>query len=228
MRLLLFDIDGTLIKPSSVGRRVLKKSLLEIYGVIGPIDEYSFSGKTDLTIIYELMSAAGLEEGQIALGLSDLYDSMAKWGRTLFSLDNLEPCPGVLEILEILHNRRDFVLGLQTGNSESTAYLKLKPSGIDPSYFEIGAFGSDAADRNELLPIAWQRAHHKTKERFSGANTIVIGDTPSDIVCAKANGAFSFAVASGFCSYDILYAHQPDIILKDLSNRDEVIKILTE
>lgn len=228
MRLLLFDIDGTLIKPNGVGRQVLKKSLLEIFGVIGPIEEYSFAGKTDLTIIHDLMHAAGLEEGQIASRLSDLYDSMAKWGRILFFQDNLEPCPGVLEILEKLHDRREFVLGLQTGNSESTAYLKLEPSGIKHSYFKIGAFGSDAADRNELLPIAWRRAQQKTRMRFSGANTIVIGDTPADINCAKANGAYSIAVASGLYSYDILHAHQPDIILKDLSNRDEVINILSK
>lgn len=227
MRLLLFDIDGTLIKSSNAGRQVLKQSLNEVYGVIGPIDEYSFAGKTDLKIIRDLLGAAGLEEGQIAIGLPDLFSCMAERGRILFFQDNLESCMGVLDLLREVHSRPEFVLGLQTGNSKSTAPLKLAPSGIDPSYFRIGAYGSDSADRNDLLPIAWQRASDNMKLNFSGVDTVVIGDTPADIECAKVNGAYSLAVASGTYSAETLGKYQPDIVLSDLSDTNFVVELMS-
>ena len=227
MRLLLFDIDGTLIKISTAGRQVLRKSLIQVYGITGPIDEYSFAGKTDLKIIGDLLGAAGLEEGQIATGLPDLFSCMAEWGSILFFQDTLEPCVGVLDLLEEVHSRPEFVLGLQTGNSQSTAKLKLEPSGIDPSIFHLGAYGSDTANRNDLLPIAWQRASEKMKLNFSSTDTVVIGDTPADIECAKVNGAYSLAVASGSYSVELLSKFQPDIVLNDLSDTNRVVKLIS-
>jgi phosphoglycolate phosphatase-like HAD superfamily hydrolase len=227
MRLLLFDIDGTLIKISNAGRQVLRKSLNQVYGIAGPIDEYSFAGKTDLRIIGDLLGAAGLEEGQIATGLPDLFSCMAQWGDILFFQDNLEPCDGVLELLEKVQSRPEFVLGLQTGNSESTAKLKLEPTGIDPSIFHLGAYGSDSANRNDLLPIAWQRASEKMNVNFSGTDTIVIGDTPADIECARVNEAFSIAVASGSYSVELLSKFQPDIVLNDLSDTNRIVELIS-
>ncbi len=227
MRLLLFDIDGTLIKINGSGRRVLKKALLEVYGITGPIDEYSFAGRTDLQIVRDLLGAAGLEEGQIATGLTDLFSSMATWGEILFIQDGLEPCDGVLALLERISTDARFTLGLQTGNSEATAKLKLGSTGIDPSLFKVGAYGSDSAVRNELVPIAWQRAMDKMKIDFSAGDTIVIGDTPADIECAHTNGTYSIAVATGSYSIDELSRHHPTTLLFNMSDTNHLVEIMS-
>jgi phosphoglycolate phosphatase-like HAD superfamily hydrolase len=98
---------------------------------------------------------------------------------------------------------------------------------IDPSYFRLGAYGSDSADRNDLLPIAWQRASDNMNLNFSGADTVVIGDTPADIECAKVNGAYSLAVASGIYSAETLGKYQPDIDLSDLSDTNFVVELMS-
>jgi len=225
-RLLLFDIDGTLICTSGVGRQVMAAALKQVYGTAGSINDYPFAGKTDLRIIRDILSDAGVSEDRIVAGLQAVYDQMASLGEVMFFDDGLEQCPGISQLLEILNKREDTLLGLQTGNIRPTASLKLQAAGINPAMFTVGAFGSDAISRYDLLPIAWQRAATLTRKSFSGRNTIVIGDTPADIETARNNKSSSVAVATGTLPATSLAKHDPDFLLSDLAQTDLVLNIL--
>jgi phosphoglycolate phosphatase-like HAD superfamily hydrolase len=216
MQLLLFDIDGTLVHANGTGRDVLELALLEVFGHAGPIAGYSFAGKVDLQIVFDLMGATGLDPATIHQNLPALFEKMVLNGQRLFSAENgVRPCPGVPELLDQLTLRRDLILGLLTGNVEGTAPLKLASAGIDPTIFRLGAYGSDAANRDDLPAVALSRA---AALNIQHTGTIIIGDTPADIQCAQVAGVTSIAVATGFYSREQLAACQPDYLLDDLTD----------
>ncbi len=226
MKLLLFDIDGTLIRSHGAGRETMSLALTEVFGTAGPIDDYKMSGKTDPRIITDLLLAAGFNNGQISAKLPDVYRLMAENGRAIFPQRDMQPCPGVLPLLEALRQQPDVMLGLVTGNIDGTAPLKLTAAGSDPAQFRLGAYGSDSLDRNQLPGIAIQRATDLTGYPYAGNNTIVIGDTPADILCARAGKATAVAVASGWHAAHTLARYQPDHLLENLSNTEKVLDIL--
>jgi len=216
MRLVLFDIDGTLIRSSRIGRKVVAQALTDVFGTAGPIRHLSFAGKTDLAIILDLMMAEGLSESEIRLNLPHVYNQMVVHARRFFPQAGLTACPGIGDLLKHIVNSGRNVLGIQTGNINLTAPLKLQAAAIEPEQFSIGAYGSDAIDRSDLIPIAWARAKRKTGRSFTGEDTIVIGDTPADIDCAKVNGATSVAVSTGSYSGAELAKSGPTYLLDNL------------
>ena len=226
-RLILFDIDGTLIASNFAGRQVMDHALRDVYGTAGALDGYSFAGKTDLGIISDLLARAGFDQTSIESGLPHLYDVMAQKGDVLFRQDNLVPCPGVERLLAELRADPRIVLGLLTGNIRPTGQQKLRAAGIDPEWFPVAAFGSDAADRAGLFPAAWHRTKKLTGDTFAGHNTVAVGDTPGDVLAARANGALAVAVASGICSMTDLAECRPDYLLPDLSDTERVLNVLT-
>ncbi|MBE2220127.1 MAG: haloacid dehalogenase-like hydrolase [Anaerolineae bacterium] len=226
MKLLLFDIDGTLIRSNSAGRAALTYALEQVFGTAGPIDDYKFGGKTDPRIITDLMLAAGISQKSIDAKLPTVYDVMTARGRDTFSEKHIVPCPGIPELLDCLRQRQDVVLGLVTGNIVSTAPLKLKAGGIDPTQFRIGAYGSDNMDRNALPGIAMKRASKLTGHTFNGNNTVVIGDTPADILCARSGKATAVAVASGWHAAPTLAKYKPDFLLENLTDTKAVEELL--
>ena len=226
MRLLLFDIDGTLVNINGAGRKVLKQALQEVFGTAGPIDDYSLAGTTDSQTIYDLLTATGFSIDEIEDGLPSVYQTMAEKGKILFFHDTFSPCPGVKILLDRLASSKNILLGLMTGNAESTAPLKLTAAQIDPACFQVGSFGSDAQDRNQLPGMAMKRASAKVGETFDGSNTVIIGDTPADIACARASGATAVAVATGGSPLTTLAKYEPDYLLDNLANLDLVLKIL--
>ncbi len=227
MHLLLFDIDGTLIQISGLGRAMLGHALAVVYGTSGPIERYAFAGKTDRRMARELMASGGLSAEAFGAGLPALYREMAAEGERLFQPGTLAPCPGVGALLAALAARSDVTLGLLTGNIQATASLKLRAAGIDPALFAAGAYGADSDDRNDLLPIAQRRAAAQTGHRFDRHNTTVIGDTVADIVCAQAGGARSVAVGTGSGSAGALRAGKPDIWFDTLEDTAAVMEALT-
>lgn len=228
MKLLLFDIDGTIIRSHSAGRMALAKTLKDVYGTAGPIDSYRMSGKTDLRIITDLLTAAGLEPSQIDDGLEAAYEGMRINGREIFPGQGIAPCAGIEALLGVLRPRNDVLLGLLTGNVSGTAPLKISAAGIDPSQFKMGAYGSDSIDRNELPAIAMERAKRLTGHSYSGNNTVIIGDTPADILCARAGKARAIAVASGWHSASTLANYHPDHLFDNLSDTAAVVSSLLE
>ncbi len=228
MRLLLFDIDGTLIRSNGAGREALVATLVELFGTAGPIDTYQMSGKTDPRIITDLLSAEGISPARIREALPEIFSRMAQKAKSIYPTRNMLPCPGVMELLEALTWENQAVLGLLTGNGELTAPLKLLFAGIDSTLFRVGAYGSDHEDRNKLPAIAMGRAADIFTYPFSGENTVIIGDTPADILCARAGQATAVAVASGWHSAATLAKYHPDHLLDSLTDTASVLRILLD
>jgi len=226
MKLLLFDIDGTLIRSNRAGRMAMGAALAELFGTQGPLESYTMGGKTDARIITDLLVAIGVRLDEIESRLPDVYTLMADKARAIYPDRGIAPCPGIENLLEDLRSRPNVVLGLQTGNSRSTTPLKLLAAGIDPAQFPVGAYGSDDLDRNRLPVIAMRRASELTGQQLTGDNTTVIGDTPADILCARAGKATAFAVASGWHSTSTLARYHPDFLFDDLSETSVVLQTL--
>lgn len=226
MKLLLFDIDGTLIRSHGAGRQALGLALEALFATSGPLADYQMSGKTDARIVTDLLTAIGLPPAEIPKKLPQVYALMAEKARTVFWENEMAVCPGVVPLLLALQAREDVLLGLLTGNSEGTAPLKLQAAGLEPALFRVGAFGSDDLDRNQLPAVAMARAAALNGNVYSGENTVVIGDTPADILCARAAGATAVAVASGWHSSSTLQKYQPDYLLDNMTDTGHVLDIL--
>jgi phosphoglycolate phosphatase-like HAD superfamily hydrolase len=223
MKLVLFDVDGTLLTASGAGRRALEQALREVYGTAGPIDAYDFRGGTDPQIIRDLLGQAGVSEETIAAGEVAMYRRY----ETLLEAEvgdgsRVSLYPGVRELVEALAARGDVVVGLLTGNIEAGARIKLHPTGLWPR-FRLGAYGSDHADRTRLPRVAADRAEQLVGRAFRGPDTVIIGDTPRDIGCARAFGARAIAVATGWHSVEDLAAHRPDHVFVDFTDRTPVL-----
>jgi len=226
MKLLLFDIDGTLIRSQGAGRETLAYALDQVFGATGPLTDYHMSGKTDPRIVMDLMTAVGFSAAEINARLPQVYEHMAAKGREIFPHRDMHACPGVPEMLTALRGHENVVLGLLTGNAQLTAPMKLTAAGIDPAQFKVGAYGSDALDRNLLPGIGIERANQLTGHEFSGYNTVIIGDTPADILCARAGKVTAVAVASGWHSTATLAQYQPDHLFENLTDTQMVMEIL--
>jgi len=226
MRLILFDIDGTLIHSNRIGRKALGRALHEVFGTSGAFDTISFGGKTDRGLVRELMLAEGWREADIDTRLPEFYQRMAAAGRELFTAEHIWPCPGVLPLLAALAGRDDVVPALLTGNIRDTVPLKLAAAGIDPAQFRIGAYGSDSATRDHLFAIALSRAEAQLGLRFAAQDVMIVGDTPGDIGCARAGGGRIIAVATGPYSAEALRDCGPDHLFHDLSATEAVLAAL--
>ncbi len=224
-RLVLFDIDGTLLWPDGAGRAAMQVALERVFGVTGPIDNYYFDGCTDRQAIRDLMLAAGLSLETIWSQYEDVSEAMTAelQRRIVEGLHNIRPCTGAPEIVAALAARDDVLVGLLTGNLPSTAHIKLRAAGYDPSLFRVGAYGSESADRTELPPLAIARAAELTGTRLTGKQVVIIGDTPADIACARAVGARSIAVLTGRHKRSDLEATCPDFIYDDLSDAASIL-----
>ena len=226
MRLILFDIDGTLIRSNSAGRMAMGAALEELFGSCGPLDSYSMGGKTDARIITDLLTAVGVDAQEISAKLPEVYALMAEKAHIIYPGRGIVACPGIEELLTDLRNKADLLLGLLTGNSQTTAPLKLHEANIDPAQFVVGAYGSDDLDRNQLPVVAMQRADELTGLHLTGDNTVIIGDTPADILCARAGKATAVAVASGWHSAKSLARYNPDVLFEDLGDKEAVLQVL--
>ncbi len=206
MRLILFDIDGTLLWTDGAGRRAIQRALLDEMGTAGPIEQYRFDGKTDPQIVRELMTLVGHPDAEA----EDRIAAVCRRYVALLAAELAPPSPkprllpGVPELLAALEPHEAAgraLVGLLTGNVEGGAALKLRAAGLDPSRFAVGAYGSDSPRRPELPAIAAERAARGTGKRFTGADIVIVGDTPDDIACGRPIGARVVAVATGF--YDV-------------------------
>src|SRR5882672_2684471 len=205
MKLVLFDIDGTLLWTDGAGRRAIQRALLDEAGTAGPIDHYRFDGKTDPQIVQDppvVGREGGAENATVIQAVCRRYvDHLrtelarpAQMTRVMAGIDAL------LAALEPHEARGRALVGLLTGNVAPGAALKLRSAGLDPARFRIGAYGSDSARRADLPAVAAARAAALTGATFTGSDVIIVGDTPDDVACGGPIGARSVAVATG--SYD--------------------------
>jgi len=227
MRLVLFDVDGTLVTARGAGRVALMRAMEAVYGTAGPVDGYDFRGRTDPRIVLDLLTAAGLPEAAVR---RDMARCFARYVRELERLladgARVEALPGVDAVVRRLAARDDVVVGLLTGNIEAGARVKLEAAGLWP-YFRVGAYGSDDEDRRRLPAVACARARALTGREFPFARVTIVGDTPLDVDCARACGARAVAVATGFHAAAELAACAPDLLLPDLADVDRAVAALT-
>jgi phosphoglycolate phosphatase len=214
MKLLLWDIDGTLMSSGGAGTRAMDRAFHEVFSVRGAFRGIRMSGKTDPEIWREALEKHGfIPDGKLPL-LMEIYVKHLKFE---ISNPNKMLMPGIREALQKLHLMEDFSLGLLTGNIERGARIKLEAFLIN-HYFPVGAFGSDDEDRNKLLPIAVQRFNAFYNANLAPKDCIVIGDTPRDIACARPYGAHAVCVATGRFGQEDLRAAGADIVFGDLSD----------
>jgi len=214
-RFILFDIDGTLTDSAGAGRRALNLAVGEVTGLEDSFRGVGFAGKTDIQIIREGLEKHGLDTGDHMIStlaaryLVHLQREVAKGGGHVKV--------GVTELLRSLEDTDGYVLGLLTGNLEEGARIKLEPFELN-SFFGLGAYGSDAEDRNLLLPIALRRLRERDGLVLTPRECLVIGDTPKDVECARVHGAPSIAVATGPVPLKVLRETGADLVLPDLSD----------
>ena len=229
MRLVLFDIDGTILK---VDRGLTHRIVLDVINEVLQREEefiipetYRFHGRTDRMIFLDLCEHLG-ESREITSALIPAFELslMQQWTRHL-NEKTVALLPGIVELLQMLHNDENVTLGLLTGNLIGGARAKLEPHRMN-HFFPFGAFGSDAIDRNELPPIALQRANELNGNRFSYDHTVIIGDSHRDIECARAWGIRSVGVATGGLSVEELGEHNPDLLLETLEEIESLVRFI--
>jgi phosphoglycolate phosphatase len=222
-RLLLWDIDGTLVNTGAAGQHALLRATVKRFGGNGDLKGVEIAGRTDTAIAYQILKKYGeTVSDEKAHAFLDLYLDLLveelprREGRVL---------PGVRELLESVARNDQLSLGLLTGNLRRGAQLKLEHYNLW-HFFPFGAFSDDHHDRNQLGPCALERAITETAVNFSAGQVDVIGDTGHDIACGQAFGARTIAVATGSWSREQLAQHQPDFLFDDFANVDEVKRTL--
>lgn len=226
MKLLLFDIDHTLLASGGAGFRAINRAFAELYGVENATRGIVPDGKTDPMLFEEAIrnapGARASQDGRLAT-LIQLYERLLPEEMTA---PPARLMPGVTELLEALSVRSGLLLGLLTGNLESTAHAKLRTFDLD-GFFGFGAFGSDDRDRLQLPPVAVRRAEELTGTRIGlGPHVVVIGDTQRDVVCALAWGATAVGVATGNTTEEELRDAGAHLVFRDLADTAAVIAAL--
>jgi phosphoglycolate phosphatase-like HAD superfamily hydrolase len=228
MKLVLFDIDGTLLTSGEAGAAAMQLTCAELYGVPDGLAGISMSGKTDPIIFQEIIVRHRLAGGEGA------YEAFHQ--RYLEHLQRTlnEPhrprrlLPGIPHLLDVLAAESDIILGLLTGNPALAAKMKLELFGIW-HYFRVGAYGgSDAVERHDLVPIAQSRTRAELGHDIPAQRIFIIGDTPYDIACAQAHHACAVAVATGRFTRGELQAHRPDYCLDDLSDIPAMLYLFSQ
>ena len=224
-RLLLFDIDGTLVLGGPA-KGAFRTALIETFGTAGAVETHNFAGKTDPQIARELLSGAGMSDEDIDAGFPRLWDRYLHHLGQRLPGDPMNILPGVGDLLVALADRADVALGLLTGNIVQGAELKLRSAGIF-DHFRMGSYGSDSEIRNHLAPIALKRAAETWRVSFDPKDVWVVGDTPADIECGQVGGTRTLGVATGRYSPEVLASAGADEVVHDLSDTVAAMAILT-
>ncbi len=228
-RLVLFDIDGTLLSAGGAGGRALRDALLEVYGETGPIGSYSMGGRTDPQIVRELLTAAGMAMDDIEPRLDGVWDAYLRNLPREIGRAQVRALPGVPALLDRVDaGGPSTVLGLLTGNVVQGARMKVEAAGLAFGRFRVGAYGSDHWQRPELPAVAARRARELTGTEYAGKEIVIIGDTPFDIACGEHLGVRTIAVATGGHTAASLAACGPDYLFHDLSDVDAVWAAIAE
>ena len=227
LRLVLFDIDGTILRSNGAGRRAMIAALRAVFGSTGP-EDHRYDGKTDPQIVREVMRIEGHADAHIDErmdALMELY--LALLAREL-EHPGIEVYPGIRALLDALERRDDIILGLLTGNLREGANAKLRAAGIDPTRFRVGAFGSDHEHRPELPSVALRRAQETLGIALQGSNVVVIGDTPADIECGRSIGVRAIGVATGSYGVEELRRHAPHAVFETLADTNRVVRAIVD
>ena len=220
MKIVLFDIDGTLIRAGGAGIRGLNKAIKEMCGVDHICDKFSLQGSTDkenFTTAFKHACGKKPTAKQFReLELKYIGFLPAEVKKSLKS-KHYSKLNGVEKLLVLLSKRKDVLVGLGTGNLKEGAFIKLEPSGLR-KYFAFGGYGCDSHIRSEVLMKAVERAEKIVKTKLRPADVYVIGDTHLDVAAAKAANYHSAAVMDGFGDQKLLARSGAELIVKNFSD----------
>lgn len=225
-KLILFDIDATLVLTGGAGMRAMNRACETLAGHPDALGGIPLAGRTDMAILADIVARTGREfDAPLLAQLRDRYlaclsEEIERPGKGVKAV-----LPGVRELLEALAMRDDLFVALLTGNFEAGARMKLEHFDLW-KYFRCGAFGDDAADRNALVPFAVERARRCGLPDLAPEDVLVVGDTPHDVACARAAGAVPVGVATGGFSVEQLRASGAGIVFEDLRNTAAFLHLL--
>ncbi|RMG43318.1 MAG: hypothetical protein D6719_04090 [Candidatus Dadabacteria bacterium] len=228
-RIVLFDIDATLIKCGDAARRAVRAAVEESFGVDSEScwSDVPKHGRTDPLIIKdlcELLLCRRLTQTELN-GICNAY--LEKLEKLIDDTNGYKVLPGAAALLNKLAKNDSILLGLQTGNLEKGAFLKLKPSGFGV-YFSFGGYGSDSTDRAEIVRTALRRGEQRVKKHKDLLRPVLIGDTIHDIDAGRVNSVFTIGVATGIYSAGELKKAGADLVVDNLSDTDKITGLITQ
>ncbi|MBI1840609.1 MAG: HAD hydrolase-like protein [Verrucomicrobia bacterium] len=207
VRLVLFDIDGTLLNTGGAGRKAFRHALETVFGIVNGTEGVEFAGRTDTGLVRQLFTMHAIDPTRENAGR--FFDAYYFWLDYILERHPGNPCPSAPEFLRMLRDLPEApTLGLLTGNVRLGAEIKLRHFRLWEE-FRTGGFGDDSEDRDQIAHVAKRRGSQLLGRELSGDEIVVIGDTPLDIACAKAIGARSLAVATGSSPVTDLMRHHP-------------------
>jgi phosphoglycolate phosphatase len=230
LTIILFDIDGTLIRTDRAGSRAMNRAFEDVFGIAGAFDDIPMAGRTDKGILDDGASRAGVDLSGVggqrfrARYFARLMEALREPGKQLPN-DARGVLPGVHPLLEAISTRPDVFPALLTGNCEEGARIKLQHFDLW-RFFRCGAFGDDVISRNDLFAVAIERALACGAPAVQPRDVLVVGDTVLDVACAKAAGARSIAVATGPSDVMTLRAAGADVAVQDLSDTAGFMELL--
>ena len=215
VRLVLFDIDGTLVHTNRAGIRAFAKTFATGFNAPNGVEKIDFPGRTDVNLVREFFSLHDIPA--TPENFQRFFERYVFWLDHIIAQDNGGPCEGVLEFLDGLQTLpQPPLIGLVTGNIRLGAEIKLRRYKLW-DVFEIGAFADDSEDRNQIAAVARERGNRVLGRDLRDGEIVVVGDTPHDIHCGHAIGAKVLAVATGGAMLGELKLHQPDWAVEDLT-----------
>lgn len=226
-KLLLFDVDGTLVRADGAGRKALNRAIQNMYGVRQDASMYDLAGKTDLRNFKEAIEiTTGRRASRAAIDRvhREYLKCLPTYLQVTLRAKKYRYPRGIRRLLRRLNQEKGLILALGTGNMERGARIKLEPSGFN-DYFPFGGYGSDAFSRPVLLKTAYRRAKKRPEgTRLRPRDVFVIGDTPLDVQAGKAAGFRTVAVGTGYARWQDLVASKPDYLSKDFRDVDEWLR----
>jgi len=214
VRLVLFDIDGTLVHTGGAGVKAFAKVFAAEFGAHNGIQHMKFAGRTDVSLVREFFGLNNIPD--TSANFERFFERYVHWLDHILAHSKTEECPGVRALITDLQTLPEPpMLGLLTGNIRLGAEIKLRHFGLW-DHFETGGFADDDEDRNKIAAEAKRRSERLMGRQLDGEEIIVIGDTPLDIRCGRAIGAKVLAVATGGSRYGELETHQPDWVVEDV------------
>jgi phosphoglycolate phosphatase len=223
--LLLFDIDGTLLWAEGATHKAMTKTFQDIFKIQQSLESISFLGRTD-PMLFKDMAVKLLGRPLTDVEYTEVAERyLALLPGELNALVSFNLMPGIESLLSYLSKRSDIVMGLETGNIEPAAYMKLKRGGID-GFFSFGGFGSDSEDRTKIVRVGIERGRSLNHDIIPDENIFVIGDSPHDITAGKNRGIKTIAVGTGLVAKEKILETAPTYYLKDLSEMPAFLRCI--
>ncbi len=220
MKLILFDIDGILIRSKSMN---ITSKLMEKYFHVKPFETKIYmEGKTFRWILKERLIEAGIKDPEKNPKFREALEDIAPINEAIKKGIKIEKIKNVENLIKLLLERKH-ILGLLTGNTEKSAEIKLRRVKLW-DYFKIGAFGSEIDNRSDLVDIAIKDAENKTGIKFKKEDILIIGDTVEDIKCAISNQVKIVAIATGLETLEKLKSKNPDYLFQNFDNIQEIVR----